>query len=195
MANSAKGYWTFPRVLVAIAVIFGTFGLIFTYTNRSFRRGMDPLMCWKNLHEFSIVMTLYAGDNGLDEREVYQRAGFLVGSTNFNLKCGFFHGEEKKKRKPQNFKGTGKNECNNWRYSRDGLFATCPASPRHEILSYEGWPTTNVVMTRNLPVLWEKGPYHDGKRHILQYDGTGFLHPILVTEAEFHALTNLVSAK
>src|SRR5688572_21358720 len=134
MASSAKSYWTLPRVLVAIAVIFGTFGLLFTSANRSVRRGMDRMMCHKNLSFFGFAMSLYEADNHLSEFGAYPAAAPLIGDTNFHA----------------HYLGRG------WRYSRDGIHPACPASPSREMMSYEGWPTNAPAFLKSL---WEQAPY------------------------------------
>ena len=117
-------------------------------------------------------MRLYGGNNGLDDDELYRMADSLLSSTNFMRSSGY-----------------------GWRFSRDGIFPACPMSSEVETQSYEGFRGTNFHLSNGLPVMWEKGPYHGGKRHVLLYRGTEFLQHKLVPESEFRSLTNAVAGR
>jgi hypothetical protein len=112
--------------------------------------------------------------------------GVLVSGSNFNRQYGWFKEAGYTGKKWWNW-NKDEGEYQNWRFSRDGLFATCPSSPTNETLSYEGWPTTNVVFEAGMPVLWEKRPHPDGKRCLVLYGET---FGKWVPDAEFRALTN-----
>ncbi|MSR64998.1 MAG: hypothetical protein EXS18_04365 [Verrucomicrobiae bacterium] len=122
-------------------------------------------------------MNLYAADNQLDDQQVSLRAGLLVANTNFNREYGFYKGQTNR---------CGQHECNNWRFSRDGLFPSCAAASHQEALSYAGWNPPFEHPLASMPILWELEACHDGQRHVLFSNWK----IQLMSDGQFHSLTN-----
>lgn len=129
------------------------------------KQSLNDLMCRKNLTFLRLPLSLYAGDSGLTDSQAYWQAASLMSDTNFLQRYQM-----------------------RWRFSRDGIHAACPLSPWSEVESYEGRRPTERVSLSYFASVWEKKPYHDGKRHVLMSDGRA----ILIPEAKFAILTNEV---
>lgn len=145
----------------ALAVCAVLYAILMGVCYVQVRPVLHRTMCLKNLVQFGFHLRLYAGDHG---EETFRNTGFLIQDTNFFQKAYLLR----------------------WRFSRDGINPACPASLRDEINSYEGIQSPTLILTNSSPIAWEKYPYHQGRRHVLFFDG----HVALVSEPEFQATSN-----
>lgn len=162
-------------VLLVLAFCL-TFAAVFLSVARCrVARTANPIICSKNLAEIRLALMLYATDIRMQADQVYAHAGWLIAQTNFNMKYAY----------------NKERSVTTWRFSRDGVFPACPEAPASETESYTGLKSTNRNLENGSLVVWEKGLYHEGSRHVLFFDG----HVELVPEAKFHFLTNPASYK
>jgi hypothetical protein len=153
-----------PKITLGVSLaVLATLIVLISWTLLRVQKTLDEMACFKNVVQIKSALRIYAADNRLEDRQVYEEAGTLLAKEDF---CRI--------------------RAAHWRFSRDGIFPACPASPRSETQSYMGRKSSDVIWSDPFPVVWEKKPYHDNKRHVLLSDGK----IVLMSEPEFRALGN-----